>query len=92
METWKEFWRLIMYKSKQKHRLILIVALILAGFLVSANDTIAQENVRFDSAMVPMSDDVLLSTDIYLPLEEGKYSVVLVRTPYSARRRYYLGI
>jgi len=50
-----------------------------------------QETFRFDSAMVPMSDGVRLATDIYLPPERGAYPVVLMRTPYSARRRSWLG-
>ena len=31
----------------------------------------------------PMRDGVLLSSDIYLPQKEGKYPVILQRTPYE---------
>ena len=31
----------------------------------------------------PMRDGVLLSSDIYLPQKEGKYPVILQRTPYD---------
>jgi hypothetical protein len=43
---------------------------------------------------VPMRDGVKLSTDIYLPQGEGKFPVILVRTPYKKemaelQARYY---
>ena len=42
-----------------------------------------QRNIR-----VPMRDGVALATDVYLPSEEGRYPVVLVRTAYN-RTNYF---
>ena len=36
-------------------------------------------------AMVPMRDGVLLATDIYLPVGDGPFPVLLERTPYDKR-------
>ncbi len=36
------------------------------------------------NVMVPMRDGVRLATDIYRPAAEGRYPVVLVRTPYGS--------
>lgn len=70
---------------------VLIAGTVLAGCLAFASNVQAQDEVRFDSAMVPMSDGIRLATDLYLPAEEGTYPAVLIRTPYSARRRSYIG-
>jgi predicted acyl esterase len=35
------------------------------------------------SVMVEMRDGIRLSTDVYLPVEGGKYPAILVRTPYG---------
>jgi putative CocE/NonD family hydrolase len=35
---------------------------------------------------VPMSDGVTLFADIYLPVAEGKYPTIVVRTPYGVQR------
>jgi uncharacterized protein len=56
---------------------ILFVA-ILSEFIANV---LAQQVQR--DVMIPMSDGVLLATDITLPDLEGKYPVILVRTPYG---------
>lgn len=38
--------------------------------------------------MVPMRDDVLIATDVYLPEGEGPWPAVLVRLPYDKDSRY----
>lgn len=41
------------------------------------------------NVMVPMRDKVGLATDIYRPDSEGKFPVVLIRTPYGSESRAY---
>lgn len=38
------------------------------------------------NVMVPMRDGVRLATDLYLPSEEGRFALLLSRTPYSKTR------
>ena len=40
---------------------------------------------------IPMDDGVLLATDIYLPKKQGRYPVVLVRTPYNKAAEQWMG-
>jgi putative CocE/NonD family hydrolase len=51
---------------------------VLAAFTVAAQQ-------RF-VARVPMRDGVRLSTNVFLPQAEGRYSAILVRTPYGKGR------
>lgn len=53
----------------------------LASLAVAAESTYEVE-VRAD-AKIPMSDGVELAANIFLPKAEGKFPVVLVRTPYG---------
>ena len=58
----------------------------LAG-LALAGGLIAQENVRVDSHVgVKMRDGVTLYADIYRPAREGKFPVLVIRTPYGTQR------
>ncbi|MFC2164176.1 CocE/NonD family hydrolase [Acidobacteriota bacterium] len=41
------------------------------------------------NVMVPMRDGVRLATDIYRPNAEGKFPVVLIRTPYGSESKAY---
>ncbi len=43
----------------------------------------AQPYIKEANVAVVMSDGVRLATDIYLPQEEGRFPVVLIRTPYK---------
>jgi predicted acyl esterase len=72
-------------------RMVIVFGLVFFGGLIGPNTFAANGDLRFDSVMVPMADGVLLATDIYLPAEEGQYPVVLMRTPYAARQRSFLG-
>ena len=59
-------------------RFILVTSLLLAfGQLCLAESQPKQE------VMVPMRDGVKLATNIYLPVGEGPWPVVLTRTPYN---------
>ena len=61
---------------------IRIACCILAALVVSAGQARAVEGKSF-TEMVPMRDGVQLATDVYLPVGEGPWPVVLIRTPYS---------
>ena len=43
----------------------------------------SEEKFRLLKEQVEMEDGVKLATDVYLPTEDGKYPVILVRTPYN---------
>ncbi len=46
-----------------------------------------QERVRVDSHVaVKMRDGVSLYADIYRPAREGKFPVIVIRTPYGVQR------
>ncbi len=73
---------------------VLLVLVLLSSRLqgIPRGGIIVQKNV-----MVPMRDGVRLATDVYRPAGDGRYPVVLVRTPYgnedpeTARRaKYYV--
>lgn len=46
---------------------------------------IVQESTfrRLENVRVPMRDGVTLATDVWLPMQDGKYPLVLMRTPYG---------
>jgi len=79
------------YSKNWIRRVVLVIGLVCLACLTADRRAKAEDDLRFDSAMVPMSDGVHLATDIYLPLEDGQYPVVLMRTPYAARQRSFLG-
>jgi putative CocE/NonD family hydrolase len=56
-------------------RCVLLSLLVLGGLLAQGPP------VR--TVMVPMRDGVRLGTDVYLPKAEGKFPVLLTRTPYN---------
>jgi hypothetical protein len=66
-----------------------VVFLFLCLLLVSAGlsgETIT-EAIRIDSRVaVPMRDGVKLYADIYRPRREGKFPVLVIRTPYGVQR------
>ena len=41
------------------------------------------------NVMVPMQDGIRLATDIYKPLPDGKYPVIIARTPYGKRGKIH---
>ncbi len=62
------------------------IGLLVTGALL-AGGLMAQEKVRVDSHVaVKMRDGVTLYADIYRPAREGKFPVIVVRTPYGVQR------
>ena len=57
------------------------------------NESCNQKNAEpgYQEVNIPMSDGVLLSTDIFVPKREKQYPVVLVRTPYSKYAEKWMG-
>jgi putative CocE/NonD family hydrolase len=65
----------------------IVVLSILVSVLISPQTAFAAEktfevDVRAD-VKIPMRDEVRLSANIFLPKAEGKFPVILVRTPYG---------
>ncbi len=56
-------------------RCVLLSLLVLGGLLA--------QGLPVRTVMVPMRDGVRLGTDVYLPKAEGKFPVLLTRTPYN---------
>ncbi len=55
---------------------------LLIVFILCLGVTRAEE-VRVDTFMLPMRDGVKLATDMYGPLREGRYPVLVTRSPYN---------
>lgn len=80
-------------RARQLVNLFILIFMVGGGWYVFSlirKDRITEEcNVE-----VPMRDGVNLSTDIYRPNKEGRFPVILVRTPYNKEKfeqnaRYY---
>src|SRR5262245_29129491 len=72
--------------TQSRFSLAAIAALAL-GATLSGADTPVLDQVRIESLVpVPMRDGVKLYADIYRPRKEGKYPVLVVRTPYGVQR------
>lgn len=66
--------------------LVVVVAMFLGAVTAMAQTDVsspAGNGERVISVMVPMRDGTKLATKIFLPQAEGKYPVVLQRTPYN---------
>lgn len=73
------------------HSMMKSAAVVLAGVLLGGG-LMAQQKVRVDSHVaVPMRDGVNLYADIYRPVAEGKYPVIVIRTPYGTQREGVTG-
>jgi len=59
--------------------LLSFTALNLVGFSLSEEPTSILKN----SVSIPMEDGIKLSGDLYLPGAQGKFPVILIRTPYD---------
>lgn len=69
------------YPLRMMKSTVIVAGLALAGGLV------AQEKVRVESHVaVKMRDGVTLYADIYRPAREGKFPVMITRTPYGVQR------
>lgn len=69
-------------RSWRKPIILLVLGLFLLPLPSDGQDSKFRTRVLFDRR-VPMRDGVELSADVYLPKEEGKYPVILIRTPYQ---------
>ncbi len=65
----------------------LVVLVSVGGVAVVVRTVVCklQAPVRKETVMVPMRDGVRLATDIYLPEAEGRYPVILLRSPYDRK-------
>lgn len=72
-----------------KHKLfslfLVVAALALAATHLDAAERTTQAAVVEKDVMVPMRDGVRLATDIVRPRKEGRFPVILSRTPYGKR-------
>ena len=78
--------------------LLFAVGLFCFGFAAAgpAGEEKTMDVVVLKDVMVPMRDGVELATDLYLPAKdgrplEGKFPVVLQRTPYDKENQFYKG-
>ncbi|MBM3740973.1 MAG: CocE/NonD family hydrolase [Acidobacteria bacterium] len=64
-----------------------LTALLLAAALSAAGPRAVLEKVRIESNLaVPMRDGIKLYADLYRPDRDGKFPVIVVRTPYGKQR------
>ena len=65
---------------------IALLALLLSSIALGA-DLPAKESIRIDAhTAIPMRDGVKLYGDVYRPKREGKFPVIIIRTPYGTQR------
>ncbi|MHC4395959.1 MAG: CocE/NonD family hydrolase [Planctomycetota bacterium] len=77
-------------KNAMKHIQHYLVLLVLISSLLSVNGFCQDSQQKADDSkyvvrnnFITMDDGVQLATDIYLPVEKGKFPCILMRTPYS---------
>ncbi len=74
----------MMNKQKLGYLAALLLLVSWCGLAGSAMAAEAAYEVEvLENAKIPMSDDVELAAHIFLPKAEGKFPVILVRTPYG---------
>src|SRR4029453_3919532 len=67
--------------------LVSVIALLILPPGISSKDEAISEVIRIDGRVpVPMRDGVKLYADVYRPRREGKFPVLVVRTPYGVQR------
>ncbi len=67
----------------------------LLSLLLAASASLAADapQIVFESGVkVPMRDGIILKADIYRPQADGKFPVLLVRTPYDRRNEASIGV
>ncbi|MCB0686638.1 MAG: CocE/NonD family hydrolase [Saprospiraceae bacterium] len=71
-----------------RHYPYLFLILLSSFFLLSDNlqAQITNEIKVLRHQAVPMSDGINLYADVYLPVKDGKYPTIVVRTPYGVQR------
>ena len=68
-------------------RKALLAVVLLCGPSLAGGESPISETIRIDSLIpVPMRDGARLYADIYRPRREGKFPVLVVRTPYGVQR------
>src|SRR5712692_1206351 len=67
----------------RRHPLLILLLGLCVGLNALYAKPAAAAAVPSSTAMVPMRDDTLLATDIYLPAGNGPWPVALARTPYN---------
>lgn len=68
----------------------ILIALITSMILLGCSGK-GKPDPRKTELKIPMSDGTLLATDVFLPRGNGKYPVVLVRTPYGKWQDAWMG-
>ena len=66
-----------------KYRFMLVALSFLLSATCFGQENASEPNCVVRNEFVTMDDGVKLATDVYLPIGEGKYPCVLMRTPYS---------
>jgi len=70
----------------------LAMALVNLPAVTSAEDKApadAPQRINIRAEMVPMRDDVVLSTELFLPSGRGPFPAIIIRNPYSAELSPY---
>ena len=67
---------------RQSARIILLLSILLSPWTILAAHEAFEVEVRTE-VKIPMRDGVELSANIFLPKAQGKYPVVLIRSPYG---------
>ncbi|HMV87305.1 MAG TPA: CocE/NonD family hydrolase [Blastocatellia bacterium] len=70
----------------KKNLLIVGAIWLMAGLLMPKNSSALEAIKLLRHREVPMRDGVKLYADVYLPRAEGRYPVLVVRTPYGVQR------
>ena len=69
-------------------RIILVLSVLLSLQTIIAAQKSPNVEVRTE-VKIPMRDGVELSANIFLPKAEGKYPVILIRSPYGKGNEKY---
>jgi len=67
---------------RKSARIILLLSILLSPWTILAAQETFEVDVRTE-VMIPMRDGVELSANIFLPKAEGRFPVILIRSPYG---------
>lgn len=70
---------------------VLFAALFFNTFLFPQAEEFEKKIKILTDEKILMPDGINLAADIYLPEEEGKFPVILIRTPYGKKQKEYFG-
>jgi putative CocE/NonD family hydrolase len=73
---------------RKSARIILVLSILLSLQTILAAEKTFEVEVRTE-VKIPMRDGVELSANIFLPKTEGKYPVILIRSPYGKGNEKY---